>query len=362
MYGSWPLEQAADQICSRSLRSPGGDQGGQHRRGEGGERVAVPEPRGLVGGQRLDDPPGAARRRAACAPSRRRSRRRAGRACGRSAAAGPRRGTPCPAPGRSRSPCAPAGATQSKPVAVSVIAEPPTAGARRSSGGDGRATRAEDGLGDAVQRQHLVGVAGLGDRAGHAPDHRGGLVLHQHGAAGGAHLAGPAAAVRAHAGEDDGQDGALVDRDGGAEQRVDRRAAEVLRRVLGQARSTGPRGVARTTRWRSPGARCTVPGSSGVPSRGLHARAAALSRSSRWANWRVKTRRHVLDEQDRHRQGRPAAGAARGPAPRDRRWRSRSRGRRAGRAAGRCGARHGRGATGAGAAARSAEGQRRARR
>src|SRR4051812_9650418 len=39
--------------------SAGGEQLRQHRRGERGERVTVTEPRGLVGGQRLDDLPGA---------------------------------------------------------------------------------------------------------------------------------------------------------------------------------------------------------------------------------------------------------------------------------------------------------------
>ena len=99
------------------------------------------------------------------------------------------------------------------------------------------------------EREDLVGEAGLGDRAGHAPDDRGGLVLDDDRAAGVADLAGADAAVGAHAGEHDAEHGAVVGGHGGAEQQVDGGPAEVLRRALVQRRCAGPRRVLPTTRW-----------------------------------------------------------------------------------------------------------------
>ena len=163
---------------------------------------------------------------------------------------------------------------------------------------------ADDRLGDAVEGQDLVGEAGLGDRAGHAPDDRGRLVLHDHGAAGGADLGRAVAAVGAHAGQDDGQDGAVVGGDGRAEQRVDGGPAEVLRRALVEAglqAGLGPRPCERTTRWWSPGARWAVPGTSGLPS------AASTTRSGAepvepLGELAGEDGRHVLHDQDRHRE------------------------------------------------------------
>ena len=132
--------------------------------------------------------------------------------------------------------------TQSKLVVVRVIGGPPAA-----DGGAGPADPGQvagDRLRDAVERQDLVGEAGLADGAGHAPDDRGGLVLHDHGASGGADLAGAVAAVGAHAGQDDGQDGAVEGGDGRAEERVDGRAAEVLRRALVEPGVQAPRAAA----------------------------------------------------------------------------------------------------------------------
>ena len=216
---------------------------------------------------------------------RRASRRRAGRACGRSAAAGPRPGTPCPAARTIALSRCTSSRTQSKLVAVRVIGHP-----RRAAPAAARAGQVPlDGLGDPVQRQDLVGEAGLGDRAGHAPDDRGRLVLHEHGAAGVADLAGAVAAVGAHAGEDDGR----------ARRRRRRRrpSGTAGRRPGRQKFSGGPwvsavrtgrrgrRGRAGGGR-RGRGAPCRA--RSGLPSAASTTRS-AQSRSSRWANCRVKT-------------------------------------------------------------------------
>ena len=230
--------------------------------------------------------------------------------------------------GRSRSPCARAARTQSKLVAVRVIAglRP---GLRRSRGRGDAGEVAGDCFGDAVERKDLVGEAGLGDRAGHAPDDRGGLVLDDDGAAGGADLAGAVAPVGAHAGQDDGR-GRRRRRRSTAERNSGSTAGRQkfsggpwLRPVVQAARAS-----ARTTRWWSPGARCTVPGTQRAAVGGLHhpQRAEPVQPLGELAG---EDRRHVLDEQHRHREGRRQLRAARGPGPRGRRWRSRSPGRRA---------------------------------
>jgi hypothetical protein len=55
VYASWPLEQAADQTRRCRVRGAVGQQFGKHHAGHRGERLAVAEERGLVGGQRVDD-------------------------------------------------------------------------------------------------------------------------------------------------------------------------------------------------------------------------------------------------------------------------------------------------------------------
>ena len=242
VYGSCPLEQAADQICRRSF--------GPRAASRAGMTVEVSAVNGspsrnhdvsfVVSASTMRPHavgvgPGAHRLH----ELRRRRRCPRCRAIGSSRAS-----TRYSLPGWSTialSLCTSA-RTQSKLVAVSVIGLLRQTW-RRPGGGDAGQV-AGDGLGDAVQRQDLVGEAGLADGAGHAPDDRGGLVLDDHGAAGGADLAGAVAAVGAHAGQDDGQDGAVVGGDDRAEQRVDGRAAEVLRRALVEAGVQAPRAVA----------------------------------------------------------------------------------------------------------------------
>ena len=58
--------------------------------------------------------------------------------------------------------------------------------------------------GELGEREDGFGKTGVGDGAGHAPDHRGGLVLDHHAAAGVDELLGADTPVMAHAGEHDG--------------------------------------------------------------------------------------------------------------------------------------------------------------
>ena len=69
-------------------------------------------------------------------------------------------------------------------------------------------------------------------RSRHAPDHAGGLVLGNDTSSGRDDLLAAAHAVRPHAGEDHGHDGALPDVDRRHEQRVDRGFAEIDRRSV----------------------------------------------------------------------------------------------------------------------------------
>ena len=91
---------------------------------------------------------------------------------------------------------------------------PGTAGASRG----GRSASVEcvtrlsgDRGGQLVERQDLVGQAGLGDRARHAVDGAGGLGLDEDAAAGGLDGAGAVEAVLAHAGQHDQQQARAVD-------------------------------------------------------------------------------------------------------------------------------------------------------
>ena len=113
--------------------------------------------------------------------------------------------------------------------------------------------------------------------------------------------AGAVAPVGAHAGEDDGR---------ARRRRRRSRPSGTAGRPPGRQKfSGGPwvrpvvqaaRPPARTTRWWSPGARCTVPGTQRAAVGGLdHAqRAEPVQALGELAG---EDRRHVLDEQDRHR-------------------------------------------------------------
>ena len=70
------------------------------------------------------------------------------------------------------------------------------------------------------------------DRTRHAPNHAGGFVLRDHGAAGGDQLGRPIGPVATHAGEHERQALGAPDLGRGAEQRIDRRLAEVDHRAI----------------------------------------------------------------------------------------------------------------------------------
>ena len=299
MYGSCPLEQAADQICSRSFGPRAASSAGitvevsavngsPSRNHDVSFVVRASTMRRLLSGSgrvRTDSTNEETSAMPIC------------RAIGSSRAS-----TRYSLPGWSTIALSlwTSARTQSKLVAVRVIGIPRTSVAAVRAA----ATPDEvpvDGLGDAVERQDLVGEAGLADRAGHAPDDGAGLVLDHDGAAGGADLAGAVAAVGAHAGEDDGQDGAVVGGHDRAEERVDGRAAEVLRRALVQ------RGVRAA---RAAADHQVVVAGGEVDGAGQQRRAVdGLDDAQRaepveaLGELAGEDRRHVLDEEDRHGEG-----------------------------------------------------------
>ena len=80
-----------------------------------------------------------------------------------------------------------------------------------------------------------MGEASRGNGAGHAPDGAGGFVLSEDAAALFADDAAAIEAVRAHAGEHDGENAGAVDFGCGAKQYIDGGAAVVFKRALGEA-------------------------------------------------------------------------------------------------------------------------------
>src|SRR5574337_251555 len=89
--------------------------------------------------------------------------------------------------------------------------------------------------GDVVQCLHLAGGAELPGGAGHAPDHRAVLVLHQRGGASLAQLQQAARAVVPHAGQQNGDGGGAGAGSHRAEQHVDAGLVPVDRRAVVQA-------------------------------------------------------------------------------------------------------------------------------
>ena len=87
-------------------------------------------------------------------------------------------------------------------------------------------------VGDTIKRQHGVADAGLGDGAGHAPNHGTGLVLRQHAAAGFHQRAAAEQSVLSHPGQDHRDHAPTVKAHGRAQHRIDRRLAEVFRRSV----------------------------------------------------------------------------------------------------------------------------------
>src|SRR5207249_593872 len=85
----------------------------------------------------------------------------------------------------------------------------------------------------------LVRQSGARDEAGHPPHDRTRLILHQHAAAGRAHLGAAAQAVLPHAGQDDRQNAGAVDARDRTEQHVDRGPAGMLGPPLPERRADG---------------------------------------------------------------------------------------------------------------------------
>src|SRR5438876_10385334 len=72
-------------------------------------------------------------------------------------------------------------------------------------GGTPPAQAAGDLQADLIERQHAVGPAGADDGPRHAPNHAAGFVLHHHAAPGLPDALAAAAAVLAHAGQNNGK-------------------------------------------------------------------------------------------------------------------------------------------------------------
>src|SRR5918998_3980157 len=271
-------------------RAAGRQQGGQHRRGEGGERVAVPEPRRLVRGQRLDDPAG--RLRAGPGADRVDQLADVGQAHGAGDGQQPRLHQVLLA--RSE---------HDRALPVHQLAHPVEArrseGHRRPPAGAVAAARAGETVGPVMRRVIASATRSSGSTSSAKPAvaTAPGLPHTTEVAWSWTTTAPPASRMRpaprrpsepmpvSTTPRTAPSKVSTAERNSGSTAGRQKFSGGAWSRAVNR-----PRPFLRIRRWWSPGARCTVPGASGVPST-ASTTVSGQSRSSRWANWRGDTRR-----------------------------------------------------------------------